>query len=871
MPHPLIESLPDHLRMRSRWLNSNRCTGGSQPNGETQADSDTGSGYVLYWMRSALRTHENPALDVAVKIACQLNLPLLVYQGLSQRYPYASDRHHTFILQAARELQTQFAAAGISYAFYLETAASHVSRDGSSNSNSAIESHAQPVRRKYLVELAKTATVLVTEDMPVDPPRHFLNRLMAQLPANDSNLTTGNPVILCVDCACVAPMQRIGKAYTRAFQFRSAAEKFYRENVSKPWPLTTGKPLNFDMTQLPFQSVNLQKADLPGLVSQCQIDHCVPPVVDTIGGSTAGYDRWNHFTTTGIKSYAKRRNNAVDSGVSRMSAYLHYGMVSPMRLARQAAQIQGAGAEKFLDELLIWRDLAYTFCFYRQDHDQWSALPAWAQDTLLNHQSDPRPRIYDWETLARGQTDDPLWNAAQISLLRQGELHNNVRMTWGKAFLQWTEDPKIALKLMIDLNHRYALDGRDPASYGGLLWCLGQFDRPFEPEEKILGTVRPRPTAFHAQRLDVEAYRQKVSTPRFEPVPKIAVIGAGMAGLFAARTLADHGLPVTVFEKSRGVGGRMSTRRTDDETHFDHGAQYFTARDPRFLQHVQAWTQQGIAAKWVQGSPALQSAKKPVKIVVIKDGGILSESRPMDRFVGVPGMNAIGKHLATDLDIQWQTEINVVTPGSDGLKLVNHADTVVGTFDKVIVSAPAEQTRQILRHFPQVTDQFSSVKMQPCWATMITLEQPLPVDWGGAFVHDQVLSWVARNSTKPGRAQKQETLVLHAQPSWTLEHWERPPSEVASLLLQQFWTLTGLSPIASLLQVAHRWKYSIAEGPANDGCFFDNRVNVIACGDWAMGSRVEGAFLSGMAAAGRVFHSLEAKAERKVAVQRELF
>ncbi|MDA8563543.1 hypothetical protein N9L06_03720, partial [Mariniblastus sp.] len=221
---------------------------------------------------------------------------------------------------------------------------------------------------------------------------------------------------------------------------------------------------------------------------------------------------------------------------SRMSAYLHYGMVSPMRVAREASAIVGKSAEKYLDELLIWRELAYHFCFHKNDHDQWSAIPQWAQDTLRKHQTDLRPNIYPWEQLARGETDSDLWNAAQRSLLMQGELHNNVRMTWGKAILNWTADPEAALKMMIDLNHRYALDGRDPASYGGLLWCLGQFDRPFKPEKPILGTVRPRPIHHHASRLDPQQYAAKVTTPRFSPIPKVAIIGAGMSGTIAART-----------------------------------------------------------------------------------------------------------------------------------------------------------------------------------------------------------------------------------------------------------------------------------------------------------------------------------------------
>jgi len=183
-----------------------------------------------------------------------------------------------------------------------------------------------------------------------------------------------------------------------------------------------------------------------------------------MGGSAAGYARWQHFKLDGLKAYAKRRNDPLRDGTSRLSPYLHYGMVSPMRIAREAAASETAGAEKFLDELLVWRELAYNFCFFNHDLDSLAAVPDWARETLAEHESDLRPSSYSWETLARGKTGDRLWDAAQRSLLMQGELHNNVRMTWGKALLDWTPNAAAALSMMLDLNHRYALDGRDPAS-----------------------------------------------------------------------------------------------------------------------------------------------------------------------------------------------------------------------------------------------------------------------------------------------------------------------------------------------------------------------------------------------------------------------
>ncbi len=662
----MIETLPEYLRERAR-VNDLQVVRGT-PSGN----------FVLYWLRTAVRADENPALDVARWIAENQGVPLLVYHAISDHYEYASDRHHTFMFQGARDVQRQFAELGISYAFHLAT---------------------HNDRQPHLLTLANMASVVVTEDMPVDPPRRFLNALKRKI----------NTPIVCVDTACVAPMQLVKKAYTRAFEFRSATEKIYAERLTRAWPELSVQPKPFDLSKLAFKPADLQEADLAAMVACCEIDHSVGPVVDTVGGSAAGYQRWEMFKEDGLARYAKQRNNALLDGVSRLSAYLHYGMVSPFRIARESARLENAGAGKYLDELLIWRELAYAFCFYRNDHDRWSAIPDWAQQTLNLHASDRRDSIYSWEQLARGATHDEFWNAAQRSLLMQGELHNNVRMTWGKAILNWTATPEQALETIIDLNHRYALDGRDPASYGGILWCLGQFDRPFEPEQKIFGSVRPRPPPLHASRLDPNLYRAKVTRPRFDPVPHVAVIGAGISGLFAARTLQDHGLNVTVFEKSRGVGGRMSTRRIESGDTFDHGAQYFTARDKRFFRYVTSWEQQGIVAKWPDRGLGSEQ-----KLVAFENGLIKSESNSEDRFVAVPSMNSICKHLAAGLQVRTQTQIANVTRMGDEIELFDESQACLGKFHRLIVSAPAAQAAQLLADLPEVAGQISKIQMNPC-------------------------------------------------------------------------------------------------------------------------------------------------------------
>lgn len=815
----LCRNLPSHLDERTEVVR--------EPSGTGNADC------VLYWMRTAVRTDENPALDVARHLAYELGLPLLVYHALSQRYEYASDRHHAFILQAARDVQSQFADSNIAYAFHLE----RPSCEGD-----------------YLTQLAERAAFVVTEDMPTGAPLRFLTSLVR----------TSKAAVLAVDTACVAPMRLVGKAYERAFEFRNKTRKLYDARVTRAWPECELPTREFDLSTLPFQPIDLQSASIPDLIAECEIDHTLGPVVDTQGGSAAGYARWEKFRNRGLKAYAKTRNNPLVAGVSRMSAYLHYGMVSPMRLAREAATMRHEGADKYLDELLIWRELAYCFCKFRPDHERYRCLPQWAQETLDAHERDTRDETYSWEQLARGETGDALWNAAQKSLLIHGELHNNVRMTWGKAILQWTASGRQALKTIVDLNHRYALDGRDPASYGGILWCLGQFDRPFQPEQPILGTVRPRPTDFHAQRLDVQKYAAKTSVTRCSPVPTVAIVGAGISGAIAARTLADHGLEVTVFEKSRGAGGRMATRRSEqrsseqgssEQRSFDHGAQYFTARDPRFVRHVDSWIEQGLVADWV-GQVAVYDAP-----------GLPSSAKPTRRYVGVPGMNAIARALTSDANLRTEIQVLSVVPsvGQSGSadRVALHATdgSSLGEFDYCIVTAPAPQTAHIAAHYPELSQQAARVEMNPCWSLMLSFAEPLPLSWAGAFVnfpatHGCELSWIARNSTKPGRTEDgesaSESLVFHASAAWSKANLELSSAEVEVAMLAAFWEIVGLARRPTAHLQSHRWRYSIPTEALSVRALASADRRVIACGDWAGGPRVEGAFLSGCAAAGRV-------------------
>lgn len=345
----------------------------------------------------------------------------------------------------------------------------------------------------------------------------------------------------------------------------------------------------------------------------------------------------------------------------------------------------------------------------------------------------------------------------------------------------------------------------------------------------------------------------KTTQQQSTTVPRVAIIGAGLSGMVAARTLADHGLAVTVFEKSRGVGGRMSTRRIDGGVTFDHGAQYFTARNQQFITSVDSWIEHGVVAKW----PDLELGDCQ-KIVVIENGVVRSESASQQRFVAVPAMNSVCKHLARDLQIHMETRVAKVLPDAESrIELFDDDRKPLGTFDRLIVSAPAAQSAKLLSEFPELAKQISQIEMNPCWATMVSVAKPITEQWVGAFLHKSFLSWAARNSTKPGRNDEAEHFVIHANPEWTAENWERDAHAVAKAMLAELWKVTGATPQPCLHLQAHRWKYAIAVEPAEVRWFANASATVCCCGDWASGSRVEGAFLSGTAAAEKVLATIE--------------
>ncbi|MGQ9671892.1 MAG: deoxyribodipyrimidine photo-lyase, partial [Candidatus Aminicenantales bacterium] len=191
--------------------------------------------------------------------------------------------------------------------------------------------------------------------------------------------------------------------------------------------------------------------------------------------------------------------------------YLHFGQISPVYIALRAMKTKSRGADAFLEELIIRRELSLNFVFYNRNYDSFEALPAWAKQSLKSHEKNKRSSLYTLEEFEAASTHDPYWNAAQKEMLIKGKMHGYMRMYWGKKILEWCKTPEEAFRIALYLNNKYELDGRDPNGFAGVAWCLGKHDRPW-PERPIFGNVRSMNDRGLKRKFDADKYVKMMST-----------------------------------------------------------------------------------------------------------------------------------------------------------------------------------------------------------------------------------------------------------------------------------------------------------------------------------------------------------------------
>ena len=461
-------------------------------------------GYVLYWMVAARRTRWNFALQRAVEHCVELGKPLVMLEPLDVDYPWANDRLHRFVLDGMAATAAVCSKSRAFYYPYVEPTPGH--------------------GRGLLQRLSKDACIVITDYYPA----FFIPRLVGAA-ARVSAVR-----VEAVDSNGLIPLAAHGRAFTSARSFRAFVQRelrshlreFPEEQPLNALPRPTAK-VDAGILKLwpPASKLLERKATLEHL----PIDHVVSPGA-AIGGERAARARLARFVTSQLPRYAAEHNDPDADCTSRLSPYLHFGHISAHevfsavmtaeRWTTRRLAVRGGGAREgwwgvgenanvFLDQLTVWRELAFNGCEWVPDYTRYESLPLWARDTIDAH-SQERRLVYDFATLDAASTADAVWNAAQRQLKAEGWFHGYLRMLWGKKLFEWAPDAPTALTWMEALMNRYSLDGRDPVSYAGYGWVLGRYDRPW-PRRPIFGTLRCMSSESARRKLRMKDFLAKYS------------------------------------------------------------------------------------------------------------------------------------------------------------------------------------------------------------------------------------------------------------------------------------------------------------------------------------------------------------------------
>jgi deoxyribodipyrimidine photo-lyase len=432
---------------------------------------------VVYWMQRAERGVDNHAVNVAVAVANELNLPLVVYFAGIANFPHANLRHYAFLNQGLPDIEEDLAARNISFVTRYAPREDHL---------------------RLFHDVG--AAFVIGDENPMRAPRKWREDLAKQLMVP----------FWTVDADVIVPSKLIEKAQYGAYTIRPRLYRllpqylvpYENPHAHHAWKRPKGfhtDDVRADMTQ-----------------GWKDFDRTVPPVTAWQGGTHAAQRRLKHFVANMLKDYDKARNKPEIDGSSMLSPYLHYGHLGPQTIALAIAEAAAKdpklqeAKESFFNELIAWRELAVNFVWHTADYDNPACAEDWARKTIAEHARDQREHLYTMQQMERAETHDDLWNAAQLQGVHFGWMHNFLRMYWAKKILEWTPCVNAAMKTAVYLNDRYFLDGRDPGGYAGIAWAiLGKFDRAWG-SRPIFGKRRFMSGASTGKKFDSRRYIQQM-------------------------------------------------------------------------------------------------------------------------------------------------------------------------------------------------------------------------------------------------------------------------------------------------------------------------------------------------------------------------
>ncbi|HPS59119.1 MAG TPA: deoxyribodipyrimidine photo-lyase [Spirochaetota bacterium] len=427
--------------------------------------------YVLYWMRNSHRASMNPSLNFAVEAGNRLNLPVVVFFQLNNYHHGGYLRHYSFMLEGLEEVYKQLTKKGILF----------ILRSGDPAAG--------------LAAIAAEASAVVTDSGYLKYEREA---------EADAARTLACPLVS-VESSVIVPLNSLsGREEYAASTLRPKLKKILPAYLDpRPDPGAQHSSLN----------MKLESEDIALLLNKPAADASVPAVPGVRGGTGAARRMLDVFVQKKLRVYNEQRNDPDLDATSHLSPYLHFGHISPVEAALAVIDTGDPNAEKFLDELIVRRELGFNFVRFNDSYDNINSIQSWAYDSLMMHKCDARDYVYSLEEFEHSGTHDPYWNAAQNQLVRAGTIHNYMRMYWGKKIIEWSRSPEQAYEYMVYLNNKYALDGSDPNSYAGIAWCFGKHDRPWG-SRPVFGKVRYMNDRGLKRKFSMNVYLEKYPDER---------------------------------------------------------------------------------------------------------------------------------------------------------------------------------------------------------------------------------------------------------------------------------------------------------------------------------------------------------------------
>ncbi|MCX6170030.1 MAG: deoxyribodipyrimidine photo-lyase [Ignavibacteriales bacterium] len=425
------------------------------------------NGPVIYWMQRDQRAHDNWALLHAQQIALERKIPLYVIFNLVPNFLEASIRQYGFMLKGLEEVENELLRFNIPFLLL--------------SGNPEIEIP------KYVVE--SDASALVTDFNPLKSVRRWKKSVAEKIEIPFYEVDAHNIV------PCLVASNKLEFA---AYTIRPKIQKLLPEFMDEFPSLKKMKRSNFNNDKVDWQKIR----------SSLKINFDVPEVDWIIPGEKTAHLILEYFIKHKLKNYNEKRNDPNANGASNLSPYLHFGQISPQRVALmiQPMTEYSESHKSFLEELIVRRELADNFCYFNENYDSFDGFPDWAKNSLNSHRKDKREYEYSLKQFENAKTHDELWNAAQSEMISKGKMHGYMRMYWAKKILEWSKLPEEAMRIAIYLNDKYELDGRDPNGYAGIAWSIGGVHDRAWFDRSVYGKTRYMNYNGCAKKFDVKKY-----------------------------------------------------------------------------------------------------------------------------------------------------------------------------------------------------------------------------------------------------------------------------------------------------------------------------------------------------------------------------